>query len=125
MEDIFDLPERARLQKARELMDNEEFADALVLLTRLVKGPGAIQDGGLVHETVRLYTGAKLRYNGSRMIEMIPELGRERIALPEFREVLAREGIELDVSQMRSVLEQHILGGVLAARFEGDVLVLE
>ncbi|MHA1730455.1 MAG: hypothetical protein ACTSU5_00845 [Promethearchaeota archaeon] len=117
--------EADRLEAARKLLEGEEFEEAVNLLEELVKGEDMIKNPSLVHETTRLYTSAKLHYNGSRMLEAVADMPKGEVTLDEFVEFLAGKGIELDAATTRAVLEQYILAGRLAASLVGDVLTLK
>lgn len=119
-----------RLIKAQNLMTNEKYKEALILLDELkqIEKNGDF-DYELVHRLYQLSSNAISFYNQQIILEKLAYLvatkNRSAIDIQELVECLREEeGLDLDFNILKRELELLILRDLASFRMEGNKLIL-
>ena len=119
-----------RLMEAQNLMTNENYKDALILLDELkqIEKKGDF-DYELVHKLYQLSSNANSFYNQQIILEKLTFLAelknRSSIEIQELAECLREEkGLDLKIDILKRELELLILRDLATFRMEGNKLIL-
>ena len=115
------------LSEAQELMRNEKFKEALIILGKLKEADKAGNfDYNLTHKLYQLISNSQSLYNQQRVLSTIQKISHERksITFPELRELVkVNEKLDIDEQILRREVEILILRSLLEVKIEGNILV--
>ena len=115
------------LSEAQELMRNEKFKEALIILGKLKEADKAGNfDYNLTHKLYQLISNSQSLYNQQRVLSTIQKISHERksITFPELRELVkVNEKLDIDEQILRREVEILILRSLLEIKIEGNKLV--
>lgn len=119
-----------RLIEAQDLMANEKYKEALILIDELkqIEKTGDF-DYELVHKLYQLNSNASSFYNQQVILEKLTYLGKIKnqgvIDINELGDYLREEeGLGLDINILKRELELLILRDLVSFRMEGNKLIL-
>ncbi|TFG23285.1 MAG: hypothetical protein EU532_13625 [Promethearchaeota archaeon] len=119
-----------RLMEAQNLMTNEKYKDALIILDELkqIEKDGDF-DYELVHKLYQLSSNASSFYNQQIILQKLALLvetkNRSSIDIQELGECLREEeGLDLNSNILKRELELLILRDLASFRMEGNKLIL-
>ena len=114
------------LNEAQELMRNEKYQDALILLGKLKEADKAGDfDYNLTHKLYQLISNSQSLYNQQIVLKSLKEISQKRksISFNELKEILNKqENLEIDELVLRREVEILILRSLLEVRLEGNDL---
>ena len=115
------------LNDANELMRNEKYLDALVILNKLKEADKAGNfDYNLTHKLYQLISNSQSLYNQQRVLSVVKKISQKQksISFIDLREMVNKqENIELDELVLRREVEILILRSLLECKIEGNDLV--
>ncbi|MHA1670561.1 MAG: hypothetical protein ACTSV5_08265 [Promethearchaeota archaeon] len=117
-----------KLNEVQELMAEEKFKEALVLLEDL-KEVEMTSDFNydLTHKLYQLDSNSRSFYNQQIILDRLNLIKKEKIeiSVTEFNEILKlKDNLLLELPILRRELELLILRGIISMKFEGDMLKL-
>ncbi len=116
-----------RLNEAQELMKNEKFKEAIVILEKLkiIEKNGEF-DYKLTHKLYQLLSNAHSLLNQQTIVKVMKELTiqQKTISVNELSELI-RQRVDIDIKdgEFRRELEILILKGILPYSIEGDLII--
>jgi hypothetical protein len=115
------------LSDAQELMRNEKYKEALILLGKLKKADKAGDfDYNLTHKLYQLISNSQSLYNQQKVLATIQKISQDQssISFPKLNE-LVRENDNLDIDEqiLRREVEILILRSLIEGKLEGNDLV--
>ena len=115
------------LSDAQELMRNERYPEALIILGKLKEADKAGDfDYNLTHKLYQLISNSQSLYNQQRVLSVVKKISHEHksISFIDLKEMLNKqENIELDEQILRREVEILILRSLLECKIEGNDLV--
>jgi hypothetical protein len=115
------------LNDAQELMRNEKYQEALIILGKLKEADKVGNfDYNLTHKLYQLISNSQSLYNQQRVLSTIQKISYESksISFQKFREVLKEhENLDLDEQVLRREVEILILRSLLESKIEGNDLI--
>ena len=115
------------LNDAQELMKDERYLEALLILGKLKEADKAGSfDYNLTHKLYQLLSNSKSLYNQQRVLSVVKKISPEQksISFIELNEILKKqENVELDELILRREVEILILRSLLECKIEGNDLV--
>lgn len=115
------------LTDAQELMRDEKYIDALVILNKLKEADKAGDfDYNLTHKLYQLISNSQSLYNQQRVLSVIKIISQKQksISFIGLNTILKeQEDVELDELILRREVEILILRSLLACKIEGNDLV--
>jgi len=115
------------LNDAQELMRNEKYKEALILLGKLKEADKAGSfDYNLTHKLYQLISNSQSLYNQQRVLRLIKRISQKQksISFIDLKEFLNKqENVELDELILRREVEILILRSLLECKIEGNDLV--
>lgn len=115
------------LNDAQELMRNEKYQDALILLGKLKEADKAGDfDYNLTHKLYQLISNSQSLYNQQKVLSAIQKISQKRksISFLELKEIVnEHENLDIDEQVLRREVEILILRSLLEAKLEGNDLV--
>lgn len=115
------------LTDAQELMRNENYVDALVILNKLKEADKAGDfDYNLTHKLYQLISNSQSLYNQQRVLSVVKVISKKQksISFIALKEILNKqENVELDELILRREVEILILRSLLACKIEENDLV--
>jgi len=115
------------LTDAQELMKNEKYIEALVILNKLKEADKAGDfDYNLTHKLYQLISNSQSLYNQQRVLSVIKKISLEQksISFIALNEILKKqENVELDELILRREVEILILRSLLDVKINGNDLV--
>jgi len=115
------------LNDAQELMRNEKYQEALILLGKLKEADktGSF-DYNLTHKLYQLISNSQSLYNQQRVLRVVRRISRKQKAISfiDLKEILNKqENVELDELVLRREVEILILRSLLECKIEGNDLI--
>ena len=115
------------LNDAQELMRNEKYQEALILLGKLKEADKAGDfDYNLTHKLYQLISNSQSLYNQQKVLSAIQKISQKEksISFLELKEVVnEHENLDIDEQILRREVEILILRSLLEAKLEGNDLV--
>ena len=115
------------LNDAQELMRNERYPEALLILGKLKEADKAGNfDYNLTHKLYQLISNSQSLYNQQRVLSVVKKISQKQksISFIELSEILKKqEDLELDELILRREVEILILRSLLECKIEGNDLV--
>ena len=115
------------LNDAQELMRNERYPEALIILGRLKEADKAGNfDYNLTHKLYQLISNSQSFYNQQRVLSVVKKVSHKQksISFIDLKELLNKqENVELDELILRREVEILILRSLLECKIEGNDLV--
>ena len=115
------------LNDAQELMRNERYPEALIILGKLKEADKAGNfDYNLTHKLYQLISNSQSLYNQQRVLSVVKKISHKQksISFIELNEMLNKqENVELDELILRREVEILILRSLLECKIEGNDLV--
>jgi len=115
------------LNDAQELMRNERYPEALIILGRLKEADKAGNfDYNLTHKLYQLISNSQSLYNQQRVLSVVKKVSHKQksISFIDLKELLNKqENVELDELILRREVEILILRSLLECKIEGNDLV--
>jgi Mn-containing catalase len=117
------------LNEARELMTQEKYTEAIVILENLKSSDKSNESDfnyELVHQLYQLDSNCKSAYHQQRILEIIKNLPipNNSIKLEEIYKVLrVKENLDITEEILRREVELLILRNLLNCKIEGDQLI--
>ena len=115
------------LNDAQELMRNERYPEALIILSKLKEADKAGSfDYNLTHKLYQLISNSQSLYNQQRVLSVVKKISQEQksISFIDLKEMLNKqENVELDEQILRREVEILILRSLLECKIEGNDLV--
>jgi len=115
------------LTDSQELMKNEKYIEALVILNKLKEADKAGDfDYNLTHKLYQLISNSQSLYNQQRVLSVIKKISLEQksISFIALNEILKKqENVELDELILRREVEILILRSLLDVKIDGNDLV--
>jgi len=115
------------LNDAQELMRNERYPEALIILGKLKEADKAGSfDYNLTHKLYQLISNSQSLYNQQRVLSVVKKISvaQKSISFIELNEILKKqENVELDELILRREVEILILRSLLECKIEGNNLV--
>ena len=115
------------LNDAQELMRNEKYQEALIILGKLKEADKVGNfDYNHTHKLYQLISNSQSLYNQQRVLGTIQKISHESksISFQKLREVLKEhENLELDEQVLRREVEILILRSLLEGKIEGNDLL--
>ena len=115
------------LNDAQELMRNEKYPAALLILDKLKEADKAGSfDYNLTHKLYQLISNSQSLYNQKRVLSVVKKIShaQKSISFNELSEILKKqENIELDELILRREVEILILRSLLECKIENNNLV--
>jgi len=115
------------LNDAQELMRNERYPEALIILGKLKEADKAGSfDYNLTHKLYQLISNSQSLYNQQRVLSVVKKISQAQksISFIELNEILKKqENVELDELILRREVEILILRSLLECKIEGNNLV--
>ncbi len=115
------------LNDANELMRNEKYLDALVILNKLKEADKAGNfDYNLTHKLYQLISNSQSLYNQQRVLSVVKKISQKQMSISfiDLNEILDKqENVELDELILRREVEILILRSLLECKIEGNELV--
>ena len=118
---------KKKMNNAQELMVQEEYKEALIILEKLKKiERNSDFDYNLTHKLYQLISNARSLYNQQRILKVINKISevQKLITFEELRQVMGKEeSFKLDLEVLKKETELLILRGVLECKIELNSLV--
>ena len=115
------------LSDAQELMRNERYPEALIILGKLKEADKAGDfDYNLTHKLYRLISNSQSLYNQQRVLSVVKKISHQHksISFIDLKEMLNKqENVELDEQILRREVEILILRSLLECKIEGNDLI--
>ncbi len=114
------------LNDAQELMRNEKYQEALIILGKLKEADKAGSfDYNLTHKLYQLISNSQSLYNQQRVLSVIKRISCEQKAISfiDLKEILLKENLDLDEQVLRREVEILILRSLLDGKIEGNDLI--
>ncbi len=115
------------LNDAQELMRNEKYQEALVILGKLKEADKAGNfDYNLTHKLYQLISNSQSLFNQKRVLSVVKEISQKQksISFIDLSEILKKqENVELDELILRREVEILILRSLLEVKIDGNHLV--
>ena len=115
------------LNDAQELMRNEKYQEALILLGKLKEADKAGSfDYNLTHKLYQLISNSQSLYNQQRVLRVVKRISHKQkaISFQKLKDILNKqENVELDELILRREVEILILRSLLECKIEGNDLV--
>ncbi len=115
------------LNDAKELMKNEKYLDALVILNKLKEADKAGNfDYNLTHKLYQLISNSQSLYNQQRVLSVVKKISQKQMSISfiDLNEILDKqENVRLDEQVLRREVEILILRSLLECKIEGNELV--
>jgi len=115
------------LNDAKELMGNEKYLDALVILNKLKEADKAGNfDYNLTHKLYQLISNSQSLYNQQRVLSVVKKISQKQMSISfiDLNEILDKqENVRLDEQVLRREVEILILRSLLECKIEGNELV--
>ena len=115
------------LNDAQELMRNERYPEALIILSKLKEADKAGDfDYNLTHKLYQLISNSQSLYNQQRVLSVVRKISIEQksISFTDLNEILKKqENVELDELILRREVEILILRSLLEIKIDGNDLV--
>ena len=115
------------LNDANELMRNEKYLDALVILNKLKEADKAGNfDYNLTHKLYQLISNSQSLYNQQRVLSVVKKISQKQMSISfiDLNEILDKqENVRLDEQVLRREVEILILRSLLECKIEGNELV--
>ena len=115
------------LNDAQELMRNERYPEALIILSKLKEADKAGSfDYNLTHKLYQLISNSQSLYNQQRVLSVVKKISHEQksISFIDLKEMLNKqENVELDEQILRREVEILILRSLLEIKIDGNDLV--
>ena len=115
------------LNDAKELMRNEKYLDALVILNKLKEADKAGNfDYNLTHQLYQLISNSQSLYNQQRVLSVVKKISQKQMSISfiDLNEILDKqENVALDEQVLRREVEILILRSLLECKIEGNELV--
>ena len=115
------------LNDAQELMRNEKYQEALVILGKLKEADKAGNfDYNLTHKLYQLISNSQSLFNQKRVLSVVKEISQKQksISFIDLSEILKKqENVELDELILRREVEILILRSLLECKIERNELV--
>ncbi len=115
------------LNDAQELMKNESYPEALIILGKLKEADKAGSfDYNLTHKLYQLISNSQSLYNQQRVLSVVKKIAQTQksISFIDLKEMLNKqEKVELDELILRREVEILILRSLLDCKIEGNDLV--
>ncbi|MFX0076989.1 MAG: hypothetical protein ACFE96_16200 [Candidatus Hermodarchaeota archaeon] len=115
------------LNKAQELMKNEDYSDALIVLNKLKEVDKAGDfDYNLTHKLYQLISNSQSLYNQQKILSAINRISQNQksISFLELLEIVNnQEGLTIDEQILRREVEILILRSLLECEIEGNKLL--
>jgi uncharacterized pyridoxamine 5'-phosphate oxidase family protein len=115
------------LSDAQELMRNERYPEALIILGKLKEADKAGDfDYNLTHKLYQLISNSQSLYNQQRVLSVVKKISHQHksISFIDLKEMLNKqENVELDEQILRREVEILILRSLLECKIEGNDLV--
>ena len=115
------------LNDAQELMRNERYSEALIILNKLKEADKAGSfDYNLTHKLYQLISNSQSLYNQQRVLSVVKKISlkQKAISFIDLKEMLNKqENVELDELILRREVEILILRSLLECKIEGNDLV--
>ncbi|MHA1349712.1 MAG: hypothetical protein ACTSSC_06205 [Promethearchaeota archaeon] len=115
------------LSDAQELMRNERYPEALIILGKLKEADKAGDfDYNLTHKLYQLISNSQSLYNQQRVLSVVKKISHKHksISFINLKEMLNKqENVELDEQILRREVEILILRSLLECKIEGNDLV--
>jgi hypothetical protein len=114
------------LSEAQELMRNEKYKEALIILCKLKEADKAGNfDYNLTHKLYQLISNSQSLYNQQRVLSTIQNISHKQksISFVALKEILNKqENVDLDEQVLRREVELLILRSLLESKIEGNDL---
>ena len=114
------------LNDAQELMRNEKYQDALILLGKLKEADKTGDfDYNLTHKLYQLISNSQSLYNQQIVLKVLKEISQkcDSISFVELKEILYnQENLEIDELVLRREVEILILRSLLKSKIDGNEL---
>ena len=115
------------LNDAQELMRNEKYQEALIILGKLKEADKVGNfDYNLTHKLYQLISNSQSLYNQQRVLSVVKKTSQEKksISFIDLREMVNKqENVKLDELVLRREVEILILRSLLECKIEGNDLV--
>ena len=115
------------LSDAQELMRNERYPEALIILGKLKEADKAGDfDYNLTHKLYQLISNSQSLFNQQRVLSVVKKISHKQksISFIDLKEMLNKqENVELDELILRREVEILILRSLLECKIEGNDLV--
>ena len=115
------------LNDAQELMRNENYQDALIILGKLKEADKAGNfDYNLTHKLYQLISNSQSLYNQQKVFSTIQKISHKQksISFQKLKEILKeQENLDLDEQVLRREVEILILRSLLEGKIEGNDLI--
>ena len=115
------------LSDAQELMRNERYPEALIILGKLKEADKAGDfDYNLTHKLYQLISNSQSLYNQQRVLSVVKKISHQHksISFIDLKEMLNKqENVELDEQILRREVEILILRSLLECKIEGNDLI--
>ena len=115
------------LNDAQELMRNERYQEALIILSKLKEADKAGNfDYNLTHKLYQLISNSQSLYNQQRVLSVVKEISQKQksISFNDLKEILFKqENVELDELILRREVEILILRSLLQGKIKENDLV--
>ena len=115
------------LNDAQELMRNERYPEALVILNKLKEADKAGNfDYNLTHKLYQLISNSQSLFNQQRVLSVVKRISHKQksISFIDLKEVLNKqENVALDEQILRREVEILILRSLLECKIDGNDLV--
>jgi hypothetical protein len=112
------------LNDAQELMRNEKYQDALIILGKLKEADKAGNfDYNLTHKLYQLISNSQSLYNQQKVLSTIQKISHKQksISFQKLKEILKEhENLDLDNQVLRREVEILILRSLLEGKIEGN-----
>jgi hypothetical protein len=116
------------LNDAQELMRNEKYQEALIILGKLKEADKAGSfDYNLTHKLYQLISNSQSLYNQQRVLSVIERISHNQksISFQQLKEILnEHENLDLDEQVLRREVEILILRSLIECKIEGNDLIL-
>ncbi len=115
------------LNDAQELMRNEGYKEALIILGKLKEADKAGNfDYNLTHKLYQLISNSQSLYNQQRVLSVVKKISQKQMSISfiDLNEILDKqENVRLDEQVLRREVEILILRSLLEGKIEGNDLV--
>ncbi len=115
------------LSDAQELMRNERYPEALIILGKLKEADKAgTFDYNLTHKLYQLISNSQSLYNQQRVLCVVKKISHKRksISFIDLKKMLNKqENVELDEQILRREVEILILRSLLEVKIDGNQIV--
>jgi hypothetical protein len=115
------------LNDAQELMRNEKYQEALIILGKLKEADKAGDfDYNLTHKLYQLISNSQSLYNQQKVLSVVKQISpkQKSISFTALNEILKKqENVDIDEQILRREVEILILRSLLDGKIEGNDLV--